>query len=200
MFSGIISHVGQITHTQQSGDLTIRIESGLDASRMKLGDSIACNGCCLTVTDFGNEGKKSFFTADLSAETLRCTAEGMWANGKKVNLETSLRMGDSLDGHMVSGHVDGVAKLMKLEKEGDSHALEFVAPEALARFLAPKGSVTLNGVSLTLNRVEGAAFSVNIIPHTWALTNLGQLREGDCVNLEIDLIARYVARLLAPQL
>lgn len=198
MFTGIISHLGTITHSEQKGDLAIRIESSLPASNMKLGDSIACGGACLTVTDFGSLGATSFFTADLSAETVRCTAPGQWEKGKRINLETSLKLGDSLDGHMVTGHVDGIAHLVRHVTEGDSHVLEFAAPEHLANFIAAKGSVTLNGVSLTVNRIEHHHFFVNIIPHTWEVTTLGELREKDAVNLEIDLIARYVARLLAP--
>jgi riboflavin synthase len=200
MFTGIISHIGSIESAEQRGDLTITIACDLHQDAVKVGDSVACNGCCLTVTRKGRLASgKLYFSADLSQETVSRTAPGQWVKGAPVNLECSLRMGDSLDGHMVSGHVDGVAVVRDIMPQGDSHILEIEAPQDLARFIAEKGSVTLNGVSLTVNEAAGVRFRVNIIPHTWVSTTLGQLAVGDGVNMEIDLIARYVARLLQPQ-
>lgn len=196
MFTGIITHIGTIESTEQRGDLTISIASDLPAASVGIGDSIACNGCCLTVTRKGLlSSGKMYFNADLSQETLSRTAPGQWVKGARVNLERSLRMGDALDGHMVSGHVDGIATVISVTPEGDSHRVVVEAPKELARFIAEKGSVTLNGVSLTVNSVEGARFGVNIIAHTWNVTTLGQMAQGATVNIEIDLIARYVARL-----
>lgn len=199
MFTGIITSTGTIESAEQRGDLRIVIACGFTADSLHIGDSVACNGACLTIANKGflSTGKV-YFAADLSAETLSRTAPGQWEKGRAVNLERSLKLGDTLDGHMVSGHVDGIATLREIGAEGDSHILAFEAPTSLARFIAEKGSVTLNGVSLTVNRVEGALFWVNIIPHTWNVTTLGTLQAGDGANLEIDLIARYVARLVAP--
>ncbi|NBO17800.1 MAG: riboflavin synthase [Proteobacteria bacterium] len=197
MFTGIITHIGTIEAAEQKGDLTITISCDFPPNALDIGDSVACGGACLTVTRKGLlSSGKLYFNADLSAETVARTAPGMWEKGKKLNLERSLKLGDSLDGHMVSGHVDGVAMITGVEKRGDSHRLTVEAPAELARFITEKGSVTLNGVSLTVNRAEGARFEVNIIPHTWAVTTLGELSPQSPVNLEIDLIARYVARLI----
>lgn len=200
MFTGIISQIGTIENTEQRGDLTITVACDFSAETIGIGDSIACNGCCLTVTRKGRLASgKMYFTADLSAETIACTAPGQWAKGAAVNLERSLKMGDALDGHMVSGHVDGIARVVRIAEDGDSHRLDIEVATELARFIAEKGSVTLHGVALTVNGVEGRFFGVNIIAHTWAATTLGQVQEGDNVNIEVDMLARYVARLLETQ-
>lgn len=192
MFTGIISTIGTIESAETQGDLHIRIASDLDTSTIHIGDSVACNGCCLTVT-----GKaKGYFEATLSAETVSRTTPGGWEKGRKLNLERSLKMGDSLDGHLVTGHVDGLVKVIEISASNNSHIMVLEAPGDLARFIAEKGSVTLDGVSLTVNKVQGAKFWVTIIPHTWQATTLSERRVGDALNVEIDLIARYVARLL----
>ncbi len=197
MFTGIISQLGTIETAEQRGDLSISIACDYPAESIAIGDSIACNGCCLTVTHKGRLASgKMYFSADLSGETVSRTARGQWDKGAKVNLERSLKLGDSLDGHIVSGHVDGIAVLRAVTPDGDSHILDIEAPQALAKFISEKGSITLNGVSLTVNAAEGAHFRVNIIPHTWAATTLGQLQVGDGMNMEIDMLARYVDRLM----
>jgi riboflavin synthase len=190
MFTGIITSIGTIISARQEGDLTVAISCDWPEDAVAVGDSIAVNGCCLTVTQWRNQA----FSAQLSAETLACTAP-RWAMGEKVNLERAARLGDTLGGHLVTGHVDGRATLADIRREGDSHVLCLEAPRELARLIAAKGSVTLDGVSLTVNAVEGARFFVNIIPHTWDVTTLHLCRAGETLNLEIDLIARYVARL-----
>ncbi len=197
MFTGIITQIGTIESAEQRGDLSISIACDFPPESIGVGDSIACNGCCLTVTRKGRLASgKMYFNADLSEETISRTAPGQWVKGGKVNLERSLKLGDALDGHMVSGHVDGIAVIAAIAPEGDSHRVEVDVPQALAKFIAEKGSVTLNGVSLTVNHVQGARFGVNVIPHTWVNTTLGTLQPGSPVNVEIDLIARYVERLL----
>ncbi|MEM7643985.1 MAG: riboflavin synthase, partial [Pseudomonadota bacterium] len=160
-----------------------------------LGASIACDGCCLTVVDRGRDGEGGWFDVDVSAESLSKTGLGDWDVGVRVNLERSLKVGDELGGHIVSGHVDGVAEILSITPEGDSMRYRFRAPDTLARFIAPKGSIALGGTSLTVNEVEGAEFGVNLIPHTQQVTTWGGARVGDRVNLEIDTLARYVARL-----
>lgn len=192
MFTGIIRHIGRIEAVEKQGDLRITVASSLQEDALRVGDSIACNGCCLTVI----AKNKGNFEATLSAETLHRTAPGQWEKGRRVNLETSLKLGDSLDGHLVAGHVDGVVKVIEVTNSGDSHIMALEAPPELARFIAEKGSVTLDGVSLTVNQVEGGRFWVNIIPHTWQATTLSERKQGDALNLEVDLIARYAARLL----
>lgn len=197
MFTGIITHQGLIEAAEMKGDLTLTISSDFPATSLNIGDSVACSGACLTVTRKGFLASgKLYFNADISAETISRTAPGMWEKGKLLNLERSLKLGDSLDGHMVTGHVDGVGRVVSVTPEGDSHRLEIEAPADLARFIAEKGSVTVDGVSLTVNSVQGSRFGVNIIPHTWKVTTLGRLAPDAAVNLEIDLIARYVARLM----
>lgn len=191
MFTGIITHTGTITEAQQKDDLRVSIACDF-ARDLVIGESVAVNGCCLTVV----EKTDTSFSADISAETLRCTAD-RWAKGSAVNLERSLKLGDALDGHLVTGHVDDTATLDAIAEEGGSHVLQLKAPQELARFTAAKGSVTLDGVSLTVNAVEGETFSVNIIPHTWQHTTLGQRKVGDALNIEVDLMARYAARLMA---
>lgn len=188
MFTGIVSAVGKVTHSQQSGDLRLRIECPW--SDLALGESVACNGVCLTVV----AASSGSFEADLSAETLARTAP-RWEAGANINLERALKVGERLSGHFVTGHVDGLAVLREVTASGGSHVLTLEAPPALSRFIAEKGSVTLDGISLTVNAVEGARFTVNIIPHTWQETNLSQRKQGDAVNLEIDVLARYAARL-----
>ena len=198
MFTGIITDVGRLAAVSQEdgGARRLRIETAFDMDGVALGASIACAGACLTVTDKGAEGGQNWFEALASAETLDKTTLGGWQVGREVNLERALALGDELGGHLVSGHVDGTARLSLAESEGGSKRLTFTAPADLARFVAPKGSVTLDGVSLTVNTVSGVDFGVNVIPHTLSETTLGQLKVGDAVNLEIDLLARYVARLL----
>jgi riboflavin synthase len=191
MFTGIVTDLGEVRALHRRGDLQARIATGYDTGTIEIGASIACDGVCLTVTGLGAD----WFEVDISAETVSKTNVGDWAEGHCLNLERALRLGDELGGHIVSGHVDGVAEVVGLREEGDSTRITFRAPEALARFIAPKGSVALNGTSLTVNEVEGVEFGVNLIPHTKAVTNWGATRVGDRVNLEIDTLARYVARL-----
>lgn len=191
MFTGIITDKGRVAQLSRAGDLTARIETDYDIATVDIGASIACDGVCLTVTSLGAD----WFEVDISAETLSKTTLGAWAVGDAVNLERALRVGDELGGHIVSGHVDGVADIVSVTEDGASSRYVFDAPEALARFIAPKGSVALDGTSLTVNEVDGARFGVNIIPHTKAVTTWGTAAAGDRVNLEIDTMARYVARL-----
>lgn len=193
MFTGIISDVGVVV-SRDGGKMALRTRH--DPATIAIGASIACDGCCLTVTALMPETTGSTFTVDVSNETLSRTTLGSWTAGRKINLERSLRAGDELGGHMVSGHVDGVARLAGITADGDSRRLLFEAPDALVRFIAEKGSVALDGTSLTVNHVSGRSFGVNIIPHTLTVTTWGSKRAGDMVNLEIDLLARYVARLM----
>lgn len=195
MFTGIITDIGTVRSLEQRGDLTARIGTAYDPAGIDLGASIACNGCCLTVTDMGTDDQGHWFQVDISAESVSKTNIGDWALGTPLNLERALKVGDELGGHIVSGHVDGVAEIVGLQPEGDSTRFTFRAPEALARFIAPKGSVALNGTSLTVNEVDGCDFGVNIIPHTKSETTWGRAAVGDRINLEIDTLARYVARL-----
>ena len=194
MFTGIITDIGDIIHLEQAGDLTARIGTDYDTSSIEIGASIACDGVCLTVVALGTD-PKSWFEVQVSAESVSKTNLDAWALGRRVNLERALKVGDELGGHIVSGHVDGVAELVSLNDEGDSTRMVFEVPEPLARFVAPKGSVALNGTSLTVNEVDGARFGVNIIPHTKDVTTWGDAKEGDRINFEIDTLARYVARL-----
>lgn len=195
MFTGIVTDLGEVLEIEQRGDLRARIGTGYDMQTVALGASIACDGVCLTVVDKGTEAGRGWFAVDVSAETVSKTNLGGWAPGRRINLERSLRVGDELGGHIVSGHVDGLAEVIALTPEGDSLRIRFRAPAALARFIAAKGSVALNGTSLTVNGVDGAEFDINLIPHTRAVTTWGQTALGDHVNLEIDTLARYVARL-----
>jgi len=198
MFTGIITDVGEVRTVEQRGDTRYVIATSYAADGIDIGASIACSGVCLTVVDKGRddgEGGGDWFAVDASAETLSLTSLGDWAAGSKINLERSLKVGDELGGHIVSGHVDGVATVTGLEREGDSMRFTFEAPQGFARFVASKGSVALNGVSLTVNAVEGAAFGVNIIPHTQSVTTFGDAKVGDRINFEVDVLARYVARL-----
>ncbi|MBR9651601.1 riboflavin synthase [Thalassovita aquimarina] len=191
MFTGIITDIGEVQALEQRGDLRARIGTGYDMDSVDLGASIACDGVCLTVVAKG----EGWFDVDVSAETVSKTNLGGWALGRKLNLERALKVGDELGGHIVSGHVDGLAEIVAMQEEGDSTRITLRAPEALARYIAPKGSVALNGTSLTVNEVEGCDFGINVIPHTQEMTTWGRARVGDRINLEIDTLARYVARL-----
>ncbi|MCC6008255.1 MAG: riboflavin synthase [Rhodobacteraceae bacterium] len=198
MFTGIVTDIGRIIAMEQRGDLRLRVATGYRAAGIAIGASIACDGVCLTVVDRGpgEGGGPDWFEVEVSAESVACTAIGRhWREGVRINLERALKVGDELGGHIVSGHVDGVAEVIDLRDEGDSTRLRFRAPEDLARFIAPKGSIALNGTSLTVNEVEGRDFGVNLIPHTKSVTTWGETRTGDLVNLEIDTLARYVSRL-----
>ena len=191
MFTGIITDVGEIIEITRTGDMHARIQTGYDTGGIEIGASIAADGVCLTVVDLGPD----WYAVDISAETLSKTNLGGWAPGQRVNLERALRVGDELGGHIVSGHVDGVAEVISVTVEGDSSRVRFREPTALSKFIAPKGSVALNGTSLTVNEVEGDVFGVNLIAHTKEVTTWGRVAPGDAVNLEIDTLARYVARI-----
>ncbi|MGM0562500.1 MAG: riboflavin synthase [Pseudomonadota bacterium] len=195
MFTGLVSDLGQLRESIGDEDRRFRIATSYPLDEVAIGASISCSGCCLSVVEKGAD----WFAVDVSAETLSKTTLGSWQPGQPVNLERALRLGDELGGHLVSGHVDGVAEILEIRPEGESLRFSFRAPEELARYIAPKGSITLDGVSLTVNEVEGALFGVNIIPHTAQVTTFGRYEAGDRVNLEIDLLARYVARLMAQQ-
>ncbi len=191
MFTGIITDQGRILALKQHGDLRARIGCGYDTKTIALGASIACDGVCLTVVDTGAD----WFDVEISAETVSKTNLAAWDEGRVINLERALKVGDELGGHIVSGHVDGVAEITEMHDEGGSTRVTLRAPETLARFIAPKGSVALNGTSLTVNEVAGCEFGINFIPHTKDVTTWGRATVGDAVNLEIDTLARYVARL-----
>ncbi len=193
MFTGIITGIGNVL-AAEGGRFTIR--SDYPAASIALGASICHDGVCLTVTGIEAEGAGSRYTLDVSNETLSLTTLGDWRAGRSINLERALKAGDELGGHIVSGHVDGVAQLTDIRADGESRRLTFEAPAALAPFIAPKGSVALDGTSLTVNEVDGARFGVNLIPHTLTVTTWGGKKPGDRVNIEIDPLARYVARLL----
>ena len=194
MFTGIVTDIGEVLETEQKGDLRARIGTGYDVDRIDIGASIACDGVCLTVVALGH-APRNWFDVQISAETVSKTNLATWMPGKRLNLERALKVGDELGGHIVSGHVDGLAEVVAARKEGDSIRVTFRAPHALAGFIAPKGSVALNGTSLTVNEVNGTDFGINFIPHTQAATTWGNIAVGDRVNLEIDTMARYVARL-----
>lgn len=193
MFTGIITDIGEVREVQQRGDLRARIGTSYDTSSIDIGASIACDGVCLTVIELGPD----WFDVEISAETVSKTniASTNWPKGRRLNLERALKVGDELGGHIVSGHVDGVAEIIAMKDEGDSTRVTLRAPEELAKFVAPKGSVALNGTSLTVNEVDGTDFGINFIPHTKTATTWGDAKVGDAVNLEIDTLARYVARL-----
>lgn len=191
MFTGIVTDMGEIRDLTQAGDLTARIGTRYDTGGIDIGASIACDGVCLTVVTLGPD----WFDVQISAETLSKTNLGVWTAGQRINLERALKVGDELGGHIVSGHVDGLAEVVSVTEEGDSTRVQLRAPEALAKFIAPKGSVALNGTSLTVNEVQGAVFGINFIPHTKEVTTWGRVAVGDRVNLEVDTMARYVARL-----
>jgi riboflavin synthase len=196
MFTGIITDVGEVLAvTAREAGSRFRIGTNYDTNEIAVGASIACGGPCLTVIERGLSGNRGYFDVEASTETFERTTIGAWAPGTRVNLERSLRLGDELGGHLVSGHVDGVAKIVDRRDDGDMARFALEAPKELARFIAEKGSVALDGTSLTVNGVDGADFDVMIIPHTLAATTWGDRRAGDLVNLEIDTLARYVARL-----
>ncbi|HSF94889.1 MAG TPA: riboflavin synthase [Thermohalobaculum sp.] len=195
MFTGIIREVGTLLARRDAGDTYLRIGCQRSPETIEIGASIACNGICLTVIETGSDNGQNWFEVAASAETKSKTTLGGWQPGQRINLEPALRLGDEMGGHIVSGHVDGVGEITAIRPEGDSHRLTIRAPEGLAKFIAAKGSICVDGISLTVNEVAGAAFGVNIIPHTWSVTSLAGAEPGARVNLEIDLLARYVARL-----
>ncbi len=198
LFTGIVSDLGEVleVNEQAEGLRRLSVACGYDPDSIDIGASIACSGPCLTVVERGRKGNRAFFAVDVAAETLRVTTAGAWQRGTRLNLERSLKLGDELGGHLVSGHVDGIAELLSREDLPDMARLSLRAPSELARFIAPKGSVALDGVSLTVNEVEGDTFSVLLIPHTLKVTTFGSLRPGMRLNLEVDQMARYAARLL----
>ena len=195
MFTGIITDIGRIAKITKAGDTRYDILTNYDPETIALGASIACSGVCLTVVEKGTGAEGHWFAMEASKETLDVTTVGHWREGTLLNLERALKMGDELGGHIVSGHVDGIAKIVSIVAEGDSQRYTFEAPKNLMGFIAPKGSVTLDGTSLTVNQVSAQSFGVNLISHTQDVTTWGSSREGDLVNLEIDVLARYVARL-----
>jgi riboflavin synthase len=198
MFTGIISDIGTLDAIEErpGGDRRIRIACGFDPASIEIGCSICCAGACLTVVSFAAAGKGVRFEVEVSNETLEKTTLGGWVQGTRVNLERALALGAELGGHLMTGHVDGIGEIVSRRPDGDSERFRFRAPHELARYIAGKGSVALDGTSLTVNEVKGDIFGVNLIPHTLAVTTWGERRAGDGVNLEIDLIARYVARLM----
>jgi riboflavin synthase len=193
MFTGIITDVGEIIELEKRGDLRARIKTNYDSKGIAFGASIACDGICLTAVDFGD----NWFDVEISAETVSKTiiGSGLWEISHMVNLERSLKVGDELGGHIVSGHVDGIAKVSSITDEGDSTRFVFEVPQELSRFIAPKGSVALNGTSLTVNEVKDRTFGINLVPHTKKVTSWATTQVGDPINLEIDTLASYVARL-----
>jgi riboflavin synthase len=198
MFTGIITDVGTIESVEQRGDTRLVVRTGYDTDTVDLGASIACSGVCLTVVDKGS----GWFAVDVSGETISRTARDQWVTGRRLNLERAMKLGEELGGHIVTGHVDGVAEVIGVCTEGDSKRIGFRVPPELAPFLAPKGSITIDGVSLTVNQVEDQTdgtthFSINLIPHTQAVTTLGDLASGQVVNIEIDVLARYLQRMEA---
>jgi riboflavin synthase len=196
MFTGIITDIGRIEAAEQKGDLRLRIACGYDMAGVDLGASIACSGTCLTVVDKG----ENWFAVDISAETVARTAPGLWSEGGRLNLERSLRLGDELGGHIVTGHVDGVGEVEAVAETGGSLRISIIAGQEIESYIAPKGSVALDGVSLTVNEVEslseGVRFGINIIPHTAAQTTFDSLAAGRMVNIEIDVLARYIGRMM----
>ena len=194
MFTGLVSDVGQVRQVEKRGDTHLVIATHYDVAAMDVGASVACAGVCLTIVDKGS-AKDRWFVVTASGETLSKTTMGGWKAGTYVNLERPLRVGDEFGGHIVTGHIDGIAEVVSVAPEGESVRMVFLAPTKLARFIAAKGSVALDGVSLTVNETKGARFGVNIISHTAKVTTFGRLKPGGKVNLEIDLLARYVARL-----
>ena len=199
MFTGIVTAIGTVASVEQRGDLRLTVACPYDPAHIAIGASIACSGVCLTVIDRGGSAGDAWFAVDVSDESVSCTAP-RWHAGARLNLETALKLGDELGGHIVTGHVDGVGRIVSKRSEGDSLRVEIAAPAALAAYLAPKGSITVDGVSLTVNAVaddpDGTCrFTLNLIPHTGEVTTLGALAEGDVVNLEIDVLARYLKRM-----
>ncbi len=200
MFTGIVTALGTIREARQAGDLRVTIACPFDPAAIVIGASIACSGTCLTVVERGGSSGDAWFAVDISQESVTRTVAGRWQVGRVLNLEPALRLGDELGGHIVTGHVDGVGTVIDLRLEGDSRRIAIAAPAEIAPYLAAKGSITIDGVSLTVNEVTDQAdgtchFAVNIIPHTAQVTTLGALAEGDKVNLEIDVLARYLKRM-----
>lgn len=195
MFTGIVSDVGEVRRIANRGDLHITIATRFDVSTVDIGASIACAGICLTVVGKGG-GSDHWFEVTASRETMSKTTAGLWKIGDGVNLERPLHVGDELGGHIVTGHVDGTAVIVDAASEGESMRMTFEVPASLARFIAPKGSIALDGVSLTVNEANGTRFGVNVIPHTLGATTFGRSHQGDHVNVEVDVLARYVARLM----
>jgi riboflavin synthase len=191
MFTGIITDIGTVRAIAKAGDTRFEITTTYDLAGVDMGASIACNGCCLTVIAKGPD----WFAIQASGETLSKTTLGQWNKGARINLERALKLGDELGGHIVSGHVDGIGQIVAITPDGESRRFRIRVPLALARFIAPKGSVAIDGTSLTVNEVDGPDFGVNIIPHTQAVTTWGDMKVGQAVNIEIDMLARYVARL-----
>jgi riboflavin synthase len=191
MFTGIVTDVGRVRAIRETNrDRRFEIETGFDTASLDIGASVSHAGCCLTVVEKG----PGWFAVEVSGETLAMSTLSGWTEGRRVNLERAARVGDELGGHIVSGHVDGVGEVLSVDEEGGSHRVRIRAPKPLHRFIAPKGSITVEGVSLTVNEVEDDVFGVNLIPHTWDVTTLGELKAGSRVNLEIDMLARYLAR------
>jgi riboflavin synthase len=197
MFTGIVTDVGKVRHVEKRGDTHIVIATKFDVSQIDMGASIACSGACMTVVDKGS-AKDRWFAFTASGETLSKTTLGTWKVGESVNLERPMRVGDEFGGHIVTGHVDAVAEIVSVKPEGESVRMIFEVPKKLSKLVAAKGSVALDGVSLTVNDVDGARFGVNIIPHTQKVTTFGRAKPGMKVNFEVDLMARYVARLVQP--
>ena len=200
MFTGIVTAIGTVQSAEQLGDLRVRIECPYDPADMAIGASIACSGACMTVVDRGGEKGNSWFAVDVSGESVSKTARAMWEAGGKLNLETALKLGDELGGHIVTGHVDAVGEVEDVAEVAGSHTVKIRAPSELAAYIAPKGSITVDGVSLTVNEVtdnddRSCTFALNIIPHTWEVTTLGRLASASQVNLEIDVLARYLKRM-----
>jgi riboflavin synthase len=198
LFTGIVTDIGEVLAVTPRAEGLRRLTIGCayDRASIELGASIACAGICLTVVEAGDRDRRTWFAVDAAAETLAVTTAGSWREGTRINLERALRIGDELGGHLVSGHVDGIAHVLAREDLPDMARLTLAAPAASARFIAPKGSVALDGTSLTVNEVDGNTFGVLIIPHTLQVTTLGDNRQGDALNLEVDLMARYAARLM----
>lgn len=191
MFTGIVTDIGCVRSVRQTErDRRYEIETAFDTAGIDLGASISHAGCCLTVTEKG----PGWFAVEVSGETLSKTTLGDWTEGHRVNLERAAKLGDEMGGHVVAGHVDGLGRVVSVTPEGGSHRIDIEAPAPLHRYIATKGSITVDGASLTVNAVEGQVFGLNIIPHTWEATTLGALKAGDAVNLEIDMLARYLAR------
>ncbi len=200
MFTGIVTAIGTIANAEPRGDLHLKIACPWDPAKIAIGASIACSGVCLTVVETGGSEGDMWFAVDVSGETVSRTVHGLWEPGRSLNLEPALRLGDELGGHLVTGHVDAVGEVVSTHEDGGSTRLAIRAPGAIAPFIAPKSSITVDGVSLTVNTVSdesdgSAVFGLNIIPHTAEVTTLGTLGEGDAVNLEIDVLARYLQRM-----
>ncbi|QYU66850.1 riboflavin synthase [Leptolyngbya sp. 15MV] len=200
MFTGIVTAIGTVTSAERRGDLRVRIACPYDPAGIAIGASIACSGVCLTVVERGGEAGDAWFAIDVSGETVQRTVPGMWEQGRRLNLETALRLGDELGGHIVTGHVDTVGEVVKVEEDGGSRRVAIRVRAEFAPYVAAKGSITVDGVSLTVNDLRDRAdracdFALNLIPHTAEVTTLGALEEGDRVNLEIDVLARYLHRM-----